>query len=304
VTAPFVTDALGPRAQRRVAVVSVVAGVLVAGAVLVAVLRLNDKGQFDAGLWRPLGQWSVLRFLLLGLVNTVKAAVVAMTLSMVAATFLALGRLARNGPVRWLAGAYVEMFRAMPLILLMYFCALGLPALGVHLKPFGAVVLALTAYNSAVLGEIFRAGILSLERGQSEAASAIGLTYWQSMGRVIVPQAARRMIPAIVSQLVTLLKDTSLGTVIIYDELVRRSDQTRNFYANPLQVFALAAVAYVIVNFTLSRVARRLEVRQRRRFNAGAIAVTGIEDLAVMGAHAEATVTREAPAASAPAALF
>jgi glutamate transport system permease protein len=153
-----------------------------------------------------------------------------------------------------------------------------------------------------VLGEIFRAGILSLERGQSEAASAIGLTYWQSMARVIVPQAARRMIPAIVSQLVTLLKDTSLGAVIIYDELLRRADQTRNFYANPVQVFALAAVAYVIVNFTLSRLARRLEVRQRRRYNASAISVSGIEDLAVMAAHAEATVTtQEAPAlASAP----
>jgi glutamate transport system permease protein len=149
---------------------------------------------------------------------------------------------------------------------------------------------ALVAYNGAVLGEIFRAGILSLDRGQSEAASALGLTYWQSMGRVIVPQAARRMIPAIVSQLVTLLKDTSLGTVVNYDELLRRSRDTGTFYGNTLQVLTEAAVIYIIVNFTLSRIARRLEVRQRRKYKAGAITVTGVEDLAVVGAHGEAAV--------------
>jgi glutamate transport system permease protein len=224
------------------------------------------------------------------MLNTVKAALMAMVLAMAVGAFLALGRLSRTAPVRWLAGFYVEVFRAMPLILLMFFCALGLPKVGIHLSPFRSVVVALVAYNGAVLGEIFRAGILSLDRGQSEAASALGLTYWQSMGRVIVPQAARRMIPAIVSQLVTLLKDTSLGTVVNYDELLRRSRDTGTFYGNTLQVLTEAAVIYIIVNFTLSRIARRLEVRQRRKYKAGAITVTGVEDLAVVGAHGEAAV--------------
>lgn len=290
-TAPFIAEALGPRGRLRVLVASVIAGAAIVALVLVAFLRLLHKGQFSDHAVAPLRQWAVQRFLLLGLVNTVKAALAAMVLAMVAGGFLALGRLSRNAPLRWAAGAYVEMFRAIPLILLILFCSLGLPKLGIHVRPFTGVVLALTAYNGAVLGEIFRAGILSLDRGQSEAASALGLTYWQSMGRVIVPQAARRMIPAIVSQLVTLLKDTSLGSIIGFDELLRRARDTGSFYGNPLQVFAEAAVIYIVINFVLSRVARRLEVRQRRRYKAGAISVTGIEDLAVVGAHADAAVT-------------
>ena len=289
-TAPFIAESLGPRGKRRVAVVSAVAGAAIAALVVVAFLRLLHKGQFSDRLVAPLRLWAVQRFVLLGLLETVKAAIVAMALAMALGTLLALGRLSRNVLTRWLAGIYVDLFRAMPLILLILFCSLGLPKLGIHLQPFGGVVLALTAYNGAVLGEIFRAGILSLERGQSEAASALGFSYWQSMRLVIVPQAARRMIPAIVSQLVTLLKDTSLGSVIGFDELLRRAENTGTFYGNSLQVLSEAAVIYILINFALSRVARRLEVRQRARYKAGAISVTGVEDLAVMGAHGEAAV--------------
>ena len=290
-TAPFISDALGPKARRRVLIATVVSGLAIVIVMVLAVRRLADRGQFDARLWRPLADPAVLRFLLRGLRSTVAAAVVAMSLSMVAGGFLALGRLSRTAPVRWLAGGYVEIFRAMPLIILMYFCVLALPKYGIDLSPFQAVVLALVAYNSAVLGEIFRAGILSLDRGQSEAAYAVGLTYWQAMLGVIVPQAARRMVPAIVSQLVTLLKDTSLGGAVIgFDDLLRRSRDTSTFYSNFLQVFAAAAAVYILVNFCLSRLARRLEIRQRRRYGASAIQVTGVEELAVVGVQAEAAM--------------
>jgi glutamate transport system permease protein len=152
-------------------------------------------------------------------------------------------------------------------------------------------VIALTAYNGAVLGEIFRAGILSLERGQSEAAYAVGLTYWQTTLRVIVPQAARRMTPAIVSQLITLLKDTSLGVVIGVQDLLRRGEQVGEFSSSPLQALVVVAALYVVVNLILSRIARRLEVRQRRRYKAGSITVTGgPEDLVVVSAEGESKV--------------
>jgi glutamate transport system permease protein len=198
-------------------------------------------------------------------------------------SLLALGRLARNAPTRWLSGGWVEIFRAVPLLLLIYFSARGLPRLGVDAPAFWYVVFGLTLYNSAVLAEIFRAGILSLDRGQSEAAEALGLSYWQTMLLVVIPQAFRRMIPAIVSQLVTLLKDTSLGYVITYEELLRRSRSTGEFFRNPLQATALVAVVYIAVNMTLSRVARRLELRQRRRLGAAPMTVGGVEDLATVG---------------------
>ena len=281
-SAVVLADALGPRARRRVWMASVVAAAALVGLIVVALRRLSATGQLEADLWRPFTDPAVLRFFLGGLANTLKAATVAMGIALVVAAFLALGRLARNAPVRWAAGAWVEFFRAVPLLLLIYFSGLGLPKYGVDLGVFWYLVLALVAYNSAVLAEIFRAGILSLDRGQSEAAYAIGLSYWQAMFTVIVPQAVRRMVPAIVSQLVTLLKDTSLGFVITYEELLRRGQVSGNFDRNLLQSLTAVAGLYIAVNLALSRIARRLEVRQRRRYGAGRIDVGGIEDLAVL----------------------
>jgi glutamate transport system permease protein len=287
-TAPVLADALGPRGRRRARIGSVVAIVVLAALVAVAVGRLADKDQLTAEKWRPLTEWPVLRFLLLGLLATLKVAAVSMVLAILVGAVMALGRLSRGRPLRWLAGGYVELFRAVPLLLLIFFSARGLPKLGVDLDVFWYLVLALVVYNGAVLGEIFRAGILSLDRGQSEAAYAIGLTYWQAMLLVVIPQAVRRMIPAIVSQLVTLLKDTSLGFVLPYEELLRRGQITGEFGKNQLQVIMVVALMYVIVNGALSQVARRLEVRQRRRYRAGALEVAGIEDLTAVEAAADA----------------
>jgi glutamate transport system permease protein len=153
----------------------------------------------------------------------------------------------------------------VPLVLLMFFALLALPKLGVDfVSPYWAVVLGLVAYNSAVFAEIFRAGIRALPRGQSEAASSIGLRYWQSMRFVIVPQALRAMIPALVAQLVVLLKDTSLGALLAYEELLRRGQITGEFARNPLQALFVAGMLYVPIVFALNRLARWLEQRQRR----------------------------------------
>ena len=252
------------------------------------VQRLADRGQFDAELWRPFTIWAQWKFFLLGLLTTLKAAGLAMGMSIVLGTLLALARLARSFLVRLPAVLFVEFFRGLPLYVLILFCGFGLPEVGFKIDKFAALVLGLTLYNSAILGEVFRAGILSLDKGQTEAAFAVGLGYWQSMLLVIVPQAFRRMIPAIVSQLVTLLKDTSLGFVILVEELLRRSQIAAEFFGNTLQSVLVAAVMYIIVNYSISRVARRLEIRQRRRYRAGAIQVTGVEDLAIVGAEVEA----------------
>lgn len=273
-------DQLGPRARRRVWIASALSAVAVAGVLYVALRRFADRGQLDPDLWRPFLEWEIQRFLLEGLVNTLRAALAAMALAMTIGAVMALGRLARNAPVRWLAGIYVEFFRGFPLLLLLLFSAFGLRQV-VSLPLFWYLVLALAIYNSAVLAEIFRAGILSLDRGQSEAAAAIGLRYWQGMRLVILPQALRRMIPAIVSQLVTLLKDTSLGFFIQYHELLRRGQINGAADRNLLQSLIVVAAIYILVNLVLSQVARRLELRQRRRYGAGHIAVAGTEDLSV-----------------------
>lgn len=282
VTAPILADALGPRARRRMVMLSVAATVALLALVGVAVNRLADKGQLDAAKWEPFTQWPVWRFLLIGLRTTMSAALVAMVLAVASGVILALGKLSLTPPIRWAATAWIEFFRGFPVLLLILFSFNGLPKLGVDLSRFSYLVLALVLYNGAVLGEIFRAGILSLDYGQREAAFALGLRYWSAMRLVLIPQAMRRMVPAIVSQLITLLKDTSLGFVVGFEELLRRGRINGEFGGNVLQSYVVVALMFIAVNFTLSRIARRLEVRQRRRLSAGSINVAGIEDLAAV----------------------
>ena len=291
-TAPVLADSLGPRGRRRALVASLVATAVILAVVVVGINRLQDSGQLDARKWRPLVQWPVIKFFLGGLLNTIKAASTAMGIAVVVGGLFALARLARHRPQRWLATVYVEFFRGLPLYVLILFCKFGLPRLDIRVSTFWALVIGLSLYNSSVLAEIFRAGILSLDRGQGEAASALGLGYWQSMAFVIVPQAVRRMVPAIVSQLVTLLKDTSLGVLIFYEELLRRARISAEFYQNTLQSLVVVAVIYIVVNSALSAVATRLETRQQRRYGGGRIRVAGIEDLALTEARAGAAIAQ------------
>ncbi len=285
-TAPALVDVPGPRSRRRVAVASAVALVVLAALFLVALSRFADKGQLEWARWEYFTRRNTLRYLGIGLTRTLRLAVFSMVLALAAGTLLALGRLVRNRLARLAVAAWVQFFRGVPLLLLILFAFVGLPQLGVHLSPFWSAALALVAYNSAVLAEIIRAGILSLERGQREAALALGLTEGQAMRTVILPQAARRMIPALVNQLVTLNKDTALaGAAVPFEEFLRRSQIVAQNVPGPpaeLQAYLLAALVYVGVNMCLSRVARRLEVRQQRRYRAGAISVKGMEDLTAL----------------------
>lgn len=294
-TAPFLGDALGPKGRRQTRILTVISAIVIIGFVVIAISRLADKGQLDEAKWKPFTQWPVQKFFLEGVKVTVEVSLVSMAGAMVLGAILALARLSQTAAVRWATTLFVEFFRGLPLVLLIFFCALGLPSYGLSLEVFWYVAIGLTVYNGAVLGEIFRAGILSLDRGQTEAAYSLGMGYWQAMLLVIIPQAARRMIPAIVSQLVTLLKDSSLGAAVAFEELLRRSRINGEFFQNPLQSLFVAAVLYIVVNFALSTLARRLEVRQRRRYKAGAIVVPGAGmDLALIGAAGESAEIADA----------
>ena len=294
-TAPFLGDVLGPRGRRQTRILTAISAAVILGFIFLALTRLSDKGQLDKSKWEPFTQWAVQKFFLEGLKTTVEVSLVSMAGAMVMGAILALARLSQTVAIRWITTLFVEFFRGLPLVLLIFFCALGLPSYGLNLSVFWYVAIGLIVYNGAVLGEIFRAGILSLDRGQTEAAYSLGMGYWQAMLLVIIPQAARRMIPAIVSQLVTLLKDSSLGAAVAFFELLRRGRVNGEFFNNPLQSLVVVAVLYIIVNFALSMLARRLEVRQRRRYKAGAIQVAGAGmDLALIGAAADAVEANEA----------
>ena len=199
-----------------------------------------------------------------GLLNTLKAAAYALVLALLLGIVLAFGRLSSSWFVRLPAVAVVEFFRGVPLLLLILFFFLAFPlAFQIELPALWALVFGLTLYNGAVIAEIIRAGVLSLPKGQTEAALAVGLTRGQTLRAILLPQAVRIMLPALVSQLVVLLKDTSLGFVIGYAELLRTGGQLVQVLDNPIQLYVAIALIYIAINLALGRLAGYLEGRQR-----------------------------------------
>ncbi len=223
-------------------------------------IRLQQEGQFDSKTWEFLTVEGTYRAIWEGLVNTLRVAVVAVSLALVFGAVFAVGRLSDRWFVRWPAIVVIEFFRAIPLLLLILFIFLGFSE---TIGRFWSLTVALMLYNGSVLAEIFRAGILSVPRGQSEAAFALGMRKVQAMRLVLVPQAVRIMLPAIISQSVVALKDTALGLIIAYEELARVGRQLYVFYNNPLAVGVTIAAIYVVLNYSLSRAAVALEGRQR-----------------------------------------
>ena len=254
---------------------------------------------FDPDNWEWLTTGNNLRFILEGFAVNLEIAVIAIVFSLIVGLLLALARISKIRPLSIAAGIWVDVFRNLPLIFLILYLALAMPqswreawedvAPGFlpDVLETGRVFAALTAlvlYNSAVIAEIMRAGIQSLDRGQGEAASAIGLSYTQSMRLVILPQGLRRMVPATVSQLITLNKDTTLVSIIAIQEVMRhgRIVTSFNFFggvqAPVLQVFVFIGLLFIAVNFALSRLSRRLEIRERERTGGTLKPISGAED--------------------------
>lgn len=282
-------DAPGPRTRRRILIGSVVAGVVLALTVGVVVLRLADQDQFApdkwsalfnpadadfADLWRLLGG---------GLRNTLTAAILAIVLSLVIGTLLAVTRITAHPTWRWGVVGVIEVLRGIPVVMLIFFAARVLPEVGVDLSLMWYLVIGLTAYNAVVIAEIVRAGVASIPRGQSEAASAIGLTRGQTLRLVLLPQAFRIMLPALISQLVVVLKDTSLGFIISYEELLRRGQFAIQNLQNPLQLYLVIALIFIAVNYGLGRLAGYAERRVSRSSPAAPVGGTVQEGGDVLG---------------------
>lgn len=266
-------DAPGPRARMRNNVATLAAGVVLLGVAYVVIARLQNQGQFAAKLWKPFTQKDVwTKQIVPGLEGTLSAAVVAAVLALVFGVVFGLGRLSDHRWIRLPAGGVVEFFRAIPLLIMIFFAQAGPPAImdafgrtisGV--TAFTALVAGLTLYNGSVLAEIFRSGVGAIPRGQSEAAYAIGLRKGGVMLRILVPQAVTAMMPAVVSQLVVLLKDTALGYIVAYNELLDAGVRvvSTNF-GNIIPSAIVIAVIYILINLALGRFAHWLEQRSRR----------------------------------------
>jgi glutamate transport system permease protein len=278
-TAPVLFDIPGPKARARIRIGTVIGSVLILGLIAAVLIRLAANGQLEAQRWAVLfdPRTGVPQTLGRALVNTLQVAAVGMVAATIVGLLLAVGRLSDHRAVRWLVGAYIEFFRAIPLLVVIFALYFLLPKYGVELTAYQALTGGLVLYNSAVLAEIFRAGILSIDKGQSEAAYGIGMRKSQVMTLILLPQATRRMLPVLIAQLVVLLKDSSLGFIIGYFELLRGARSLVEFFSvsfgntYTFQLYVAAALIYIVINVMLSQLARYVEKRTRRNKKAAAV---------------------------------
>jgi len=268
-------DAPGPRARARnrlLSLLTIVFGLVIVGGLLFLMI---DTDQFSAGRLAQFQYAEVQRALLQGYLATLKAAALATVLALLLGAVLASGRRAERGWIRTPSTALVEFFRAVPLLILIFFFYYGSLEYGLGLSPMWAVVLGLTLYNGSVLAEIVRAGIAAVPRGQSEAAFALGLSKGQVMRQVLLPQAVRSMLPAIISQLVVLLKDTALGFIVTYNELLYVGKQIGGrggaFNFPYVVTYLIVAAMYIATCVALSLLATWVERRSRRSPRGGAL---------------------------------
>ncbi|MDX3571359.1 amino acid ABC transporter permease [Streptomyces sp. ID05-47C] len=262
-------DAPGPRAKRRNVLLSILFSVLLALLLWWVWEKMDDKKQLEWALWEPFTTsqaWTT--YLLPGLADTMKAAALSMVIALPLGAFLGISRMSDHRWVRVPAGVVVEFFRSIPVLLLMLFAFevyVRSTDISSEDRPLYAVVTGLVLYNASVLAEVVRAGILALPKGQTEAAFAIGLRKGQTMTSILLPQAVTAMLPAIVSQLVVIVKDTALGGVMLgFTELLNARSTLAANYANVVPSFIVVALIFIVVNFILTSFASWLEARLRR----------------------------------------
>jgi glutamate transport system permease protein len=260
-------DAPGPKAKRLYGIVGVIA-VVIFLFLLYLVYRgfaNPENNQFTAAKWAPFIDpvtWTA--YFIPGIIATLKAAGLAVVLAIALGLLLGMGRLSGLAPLRVVCGIFVEFFRSVPvLVMMLFFYFFGQYALGITGDPasFFGVVAGLTFYNASVIAELVRSGVGSLPKGQGEAGLAIGMTPTQTLVSILLPQAIALMLPSIISQLVVILKDTALGYIIAYSELIRASGNLSSFKGNLIPTLIVVAALFILINYGLTRIARLVEKR-------------------------------------------
>lgn len=295
-------DAPGPRAKRRNLLYTVAFLAALGALIWWVALALADKGQLEWIKWDPFftdgRAWNT--FLLPGLKNTLIAASLAMVIALPLGALLGMARLSDHWWVRGIGGTVVEFFRAIPVLILMLFANAAYAEftdISPENRPLYAVVTGLVLYNASVLAEVVRAGILSLPHGQTDAAKAIGMRKGQTMMYVLLPQSVTAMLPALVSQLVVIVKDTALGGALLgFSELLASvRPMSANYGANTIASFTVVAVIFVVLNFLLTSFAGWLEGRLRRgkKSTGAVVGADAVAELATPGEHVVPDEPRE-----------
>ena len=247
-----------PQARKITQVVSLIAAAGLIALAAGVVWRFHSAGQLEARFWEFFAWPTTWAFLAKGLLGTLASSAMAAVIALSLGLVLLAGRLSRPRIVRWPSIAVIEFLRGTPTLLLIYVCFLVLPAAGIKLGTYWMLTLPIGLSTAAVVAEVYRAGVLAVPRGQTDAARSLGLTEVQVFRFVVFPQALRYIVPALVAQLVIVVKDTTFGYIVTYGELMQNAKVLIANYHALVPVYLVVAVLYCLVNYAISRASRRL----------------------------------------------
>jgi glutamate transport system permease protein len=264
-------DEPGPRGRTTIRIATIVAAVVVALLVAGAVWQFAVHGQLAPYKWQFFTYTAIIQTLIVqGIGNTFLATAVAAVVAFPLGLVLALGRLSRRRVLSRISTAWIEFFRSMPMILVVYAFLLALPRSGLVLPVFWMLVVPMILVSSASTAEVFRAGIKAVDKGQWEAAQSLGLSPGLVLTTIVLPQAFRIVLPNLLTGLVSLLKDSTLGYVVSYGELMQQGKELVAYYHYMIQTYLVIALIYVLINWLLTRLAARLQIRMGTRKTAAA----------------------------------
>ena len=246
-------EAPGPRTKRLTVIGTTISLALVAVGAALVVRQFYITGQLDAAYWSFFTEWNTWRYLLEGLVGTVRVALVAAVISLVLGVLLMFGRISSFPPLAVVSRIVIDFFRGVPSLLLIYFFFLVVPQYGLQLPSFWMITLPVSLAASGVLAEVFRAGVNAVPKGQTEAALSIGLTPTKTMLRIVLPQALRIVVPSLISQLVVVVKDTTVAYVVSYPDLMQNARVLITTHDSVVSVYLVVALIYILINFAINQ---------------------------------------------------
>ena len=255
-------EAPGPKTRRRVAIGTGVSLVLLVALIAFVIRQFYINDQLNPKYWSFFTRWTTWRFLLRGMFGTIKVAIMAGVIAMALGLLLMLGRISPNKALSAACHVVIDLFRSLPSLLLIYFFFLVIPKYGIKMPAFWMITVPVALAASGVLAEVFRAGVNAVPKGQTEAAMALGMTHGKITRKIVLPQALKIVIPSLVSQLVVVVKDTTVAYVVSYPDLMQNARVLISNYDALVSMYFVVALIYIAINYATNQFSIYLAHRQ------------------------------------------
>ena len=256
-------EAPGPKTRRYIAVATVISLIALAALLVVIIRQFYITGQLSAKYWSIFTRYTTWRFLGRGLAGTVKVALMSSVVTFAAGLLLMLGRISRSRILRGLSTVLIEITRGIPTLLFIYFFFLLAPQFGLKLPAFWKIVLPVSISAAGVVAEVLRSGVNAVPKGQTEAAVSLGMRSGSVFFKIVFPQGFRYVIPALIAEIVIVLKDTTFAYVVNYADLMQNAKVLISNYDALLSVYLVAAVIYIIINYLLNKLSVAIAGRRK-----------------------------------------